>query len=257
MPNTGRLLRGLVGACLTSTSMVLTTRRTSVLGSRSEPSVDRVRVVRWGLQVHPCEWKVRLSWNFAALSLYLYFNSTSTITTCSHRSQGSLSGARATPWDARPYPSDPQSGRTSPPSPSEPSTWQSLGFGRAGRSSKDRLRHGIQCKTLYWIVSRQIYKYIYKYTSLACAVYHLLLRHTLSMTVMNINENKGSPCFFSFFFPALLRASSCCLVKDILHSAFPFLLCYMMLYSVCSYLLYFVFFLDALLPLQTMVRIRD
>ena len=155
MPNTGRLLRGLlVGACLTSTSMVLTTRRTSVLGSRSEPSVDRVRVVRRGLQVHPCEWKVRLSWNFAALSLYLYFNFTSTITSCSHRSQGILSGARATPWDARPCPSDPQSGRTSPPSLSEPSTWQSWGSGRAGRSSKDHLRHGIQCKTLYWIVSK-------------------------------------------------------------------------------------------------------
>ena len=96
-----------------------------------------------------------------------------------------------------------------------------------------------------------------KYTSLACAVYQLLLRHTLSMVVMNVNEKKCSPCFFSFFFPALLRASNCCLVRDILHSAFPFLLCYMMLYSVCSYLLYFVFFLDALLPLQTMVRIRD
>ena len=178
MPNTGRLLRVLVGACLTSTSMVLTTRRTSVLGSRSEPSVDRVRVVRWGLQVHPCEWKVRLSWNFAALSLYLYFNFTSTITTCSHRSQGSLSGARATPWDARPCPSDPQSGRTSPPSLSELSTWQSWGFGRAGRSSRDHLRHGTNVKLYTGSFQNQGMKY----TSLACAVYQLLLRHT------NIND---------------------------------------------------------------------
>lgn len=97
-----------------------------------------------------------------------------------------------------------------------------------------------------------------KYTGLACAVYQLLRGHTLSMVVMNVNEKKCSPCFFSFFFPALLRASNCCLVRDILHSAFRFLLCYMMSYSVFLYSIFCILFRCAITSSNNaMVSIRD
>ena len=53
-----RVTQGVVGEFYPTSSMVLATRRASVLGSRPESCVDWVRVIRGRLQVHPWRQKI-------------------------------------------------------------------------------------------------------------------------------------------------------------------------------------------------------